>query len=289
MKRVDKIITLALKNGTTEPLQGCSKDDHISTSLNKSEVSSELNQDQIRAAEGLESLITLSDLGLSHDDRNDMTTPLDTCGGQNKNSHVAAMFLCISKLIPDMRIDHKFLIPGHTHMECDSVHAQIERKKKKTDMSIHLPRDWYNLVRLTSSNITVIIMRNDMFLDFASLYKSPMQLRKVDPSGEKFIWHDVKWFRYSGENESGTIQFKTNIDSPVFKNISFSRRGKANEPFNPQKCYDNPLPISQEKKNKDLLGILHLIDNDCHNFYKKLETNSSTRYVDTDLEEFNDV
>ncbi|CAG4945671.1 unnamed protein product [Parnassius apollo] len=57
-------------------LQGCSRDDHISTSLNTSEVSSELNQDQIRATEGLEDLNTLSDLGLSHDDRNDMTTPL---------------------------------------------------------------------------------------------------------------------------------------------------------------------------------------------------------------------
>ncbi|CAG4977286.1 unnamed protein product [Parnassius apollo] len=60
--------------------------------------------------------------------------------------------------------------------------------------------------------------------------RGPLQLRKVDSSGEKFIWHDVKWFRYSGENESGTIQFNTSIDSPEFENISFSRRGKANEP-----------------------------------------------------------
>jgi hypothetical protein len=26
-------------------------------------------------------------------------------------------------------IDHKFLVPGHTHMECDADHSIIERKK----------------------------------------------------------------------------------------------------------------------------------------------------------------
>ncbi|KAL4704604.1 hypothetical protein ACJJTC_002038 [Scirpophaga incertulas] len=161
----------------------------------------------------------------------------DTCGGQNKNSHVAAMFLCISKMIPDMIIDHKFLNPGHTHMECDSIHAQIERKKKRTDMSIQY-------------------MCQE--IDFASLFKSQLQLRKFDSTGEKFIWHNVKWFRYNGENELGV------------------------------KCYDRPLPISQEKK-KDLLSILHLIDSDCHDFYKNLDTNSNTRDVDPDLEEFNDL
>ncbi|CAG4977317.1 unnamed protein product [Parnassius apollo] len=113
-------------------------------------------------------------------------------------------------------------------IQADSAYAI--KKERQGGMYRCEKGDWYNLVRLTSSNIIVIIMRNDMFLDFASLYKGPLQLRKVDSSGEKFIWHDVKWFRYSGENESGTIQFKTSIDSPEFENISFSRRGKANEP-----------------------------------------------------------
>jgi hypothetical protein len=29
-------------------------------------------------------------------------------------------------------IEHKFLDPGHTHMECDADHGKIEKKQKKT-------------------------------------------------------------------------------------------------------------------------------------------------------------
>lgn len=212
----------------------------------------------------------------------------DTCGGQNKNSHVVAMFLCLTKLRPDLKIEHKFLVPGHTHMECDTVHAQIERKKKNTGMSIHLPRDWYNLVRSTNKNMNVIVMSNNMFLNFAQLYKGPFQLRKVDSSGEKFVWHDVKWFYFSGQYETGTVKFKTQLsESDAFKDISFCRRGKANEDLQPQKCYGGPVPISEEKK-KDLLTILHLIENDCHDFYKSLPTTLQNTINDPDLEDFND-
>lgn len=56
----------------------------------------------------------------------------NTCGGQNSNSHFAAM--CISVLqhsVTLQQIDHKFLLPGHTHMKCDSDHSLIEKMKKK--------------------------------------------------------------------------------------------------------------------------------------------------------------
>lgn len=54
----------------------------------------------------------------------------DTCGGQNKNSILAAMFVYTLRHHPILEsVDHKFLIPGHKHMECDNDHALIEKKK----------------------------------------------------------------------------------------------------------------------------------------------------------------
>ncbi|CAG9837524.1 unnamed protein product [Diabrotica balteata] len=41
----------------------------------------------------------------------------------------------------------KLKLPGHTHMECDVDHATIKIFKKKCLFTIHVPRDWYNLVR----------------------------------------------------------------------------------------------------------------------------------------------
>lgn len=56
----------------------------------------------------------------------------DTSGGQNKNTHLVAMFMSILKNHPTLQtIHHKFLLAGHTRMECDSDHALIEKNKKK--------------------------------------------------------------------------------------------------------------------------------------------------------------
>ena len=56
----------------------------------------------------------------------------DACAGQNRNSHMAAMFMhALSKFPNILTIDHKFLISGHSHMEWDSDHSVIERLKKR--------------------------------------------------------------------------------------------------------------------------------------------------------------
>lgn len=56
----------------------------------------------------------------------------DNCAGQNKNSFLPAMFMIFLENNEHITtINHKFLTPGHTHMECDSEHSVIERKKEK--------------------------------------------------------------------------------------------------------------------------------------------------------------
>lgn len=38
-------------------------------------------------------------------------------------------------------VDHKFMIPGHNRMECDSDHAQIKKFKKRYDTPTSHPHD----------------------------------------------------------------------------------------------------------------------------------------------------
>lgn len=58
----------------------------------------------------------------------------DTCGSQSKNSHVASMFTYLLQVKPTItEIHHKFLVPGLTHMECDTDHSVIERRKNKSE------------------------------------------------------------------------------------------------------------------------------------------------------------
>lgn len=66
----------------------------------------------------------------------EVTLYSDTCAGQNKNSFLPAMYMMVLKNNPNLRyINHKFLIPGHTHMECDSDHSIIEKKKETIPLS----------------------------------------------------------------------------------------------------------------------------------------------------------
>ncbi|XP_050516967.1 uncharacterized protein LOC126891731 [Diabrotica virgifera virgifera] len=76
----------------------------------------------------------------------------DTCGGQNKNSHISSMIMSILQRsdVNVQVVDHKFMVPGHTHMEVDVAHSMIEKKKKRSNIAIFLPHDWYQLVRSTS-------------------------------------------------------------------------------------------------------------------------------------------
>ena len=77
-----------------------------------------------------------------------LTMYSDSCGGQNRNSYIAVMCMTALQNSPNLEtIDHKFLIPGHTHMESDVDHSVIEKKKKKYNGEIHHPHDWVQLIR----------------------------------------------------------------------------------------------------------------------------------------------
>ncbi|CAH2088522.1 unnamed protein product [Euphydryas editha] len=103
----------------------------------------------------------------------------DTCGGQNRNSHVSSMLTwALQKLDKDV-IDHKFMVPGPTTWN----HSITKKKKKKTDLKIYHPHDWIQLIRPSSQKFEVVEMRSSDFLDFSSLFKDALVLRYKDVDG----------------------------------------------------------------------------------------------------------
>ncbi|KAF2888844.1 hypothetical protein ILUMI_17329, partial [Ignelater luminosus] len=61
----------------------------------------------------------------------------------DKNSHICLMLSLVMLRSSNLEvIDHKFLISGHTHMECDSDDSIIEKKKKQHQTPIGHPRNW---------------------------------------------------------------------------------------------------------------------------------------------------
>ena len=104
----------------------------------------------------------------------------DACGGQNRNSHVSAMFLTALQDKKSLdQADRKFMTSGHSHMECDVDHGLIE-KLNKTEISISVPHDWFQLVRTVgkTKKFSVIELKYADFHDFSSLLSTALVLRK---------------------------------------------------------------------------------------------------------------
>ena len=52
----------------------------------------------------------------------------DSCGGQNKNSMIVSLWLYLILIGQFDRIEHKFLLPGHTYLPVDSDFGVIEKR-----------------------------------------------------------------------------------------------------------------------------------------------------------------
>ena len=172
-----------------------------------------------------------------------------------------------------LTIDHKFLLHGHTHMECDTDHSHIEKKKKKFQGPIEHPHDWAILIRQTGKKNPFLVteMESEDFKSFSYLLKGPLQLRKINYSGEKLNCRELKWLHYEKTNPF-TLFYKTSLDkSADFQETSFARWGTAGLTLRPPLSYHGPQPISIEKK-RDLMTLLPLISGTFHDFYNNLHT-----------------
>jgi len=197
----------------------------------------------------------------------------DSCCGKNKNRAMIAMLYNMKfEYIEEVKIT--FLLPGHTYMPVDSVHATIERFTRNKTM--WAPSEWSPLIRNSRINPSPIEVRNVQYSDFkdwktlAKQYfalnlkttdKELIQITKV----KSFIFnkplngdHNVKvFFTYCADEEPKTLKVKK-------KNIG----------INPIQLYGESLQISKEKLT-DLLKLCTdgIIPHNFHEEYLRMQSN----------------
>lgn len=132
----------------------------------------------------------------------------DGCTYQNRNTVLANALLNFSTKY-NVLITQKFLEPGHTQMECDSVHSAIERKTKNKE--IYLPSDYVKLTREARKKnpYETICVNFDLIKDYADtkthVYKS---VRPGKKAGDPQVV-DIRQIMYEPEN---IIKVKLNHD-----------------------------------------------------------------------------
>lgn len=209
----------------------------------------------------------------------------DSCTGQNRNIYVATMYLhFLAEDLnekPNMRlkvINQKYLQPGHTHMEADTIHATIEKEKKRTALKIDLPRDWANLIRSIGRRhpIKVIEMEQKQFISFKTLISQKYVHRKENINKEKVSWLRIKWLQFRKENPDKVFYKYSFDENEEFKIIDFSRkkgrRSNVNLPLTPLYSRQLALPAN---KLADLQSLLPYIHESSHHYYQTLTGNDT--------------
>jgi len=112
----------------------------------------------------------------------------DSCSGQNRNQFVAAVLLYATQILPIHIIDQKYLIPGHTQMQCDSMHAAIEHEKRYR--SVNSVEEWKEIMQSARRNNPYKVKQfkyND-FHNLKQLAADSITNRRLSSNGENVQW-----------------------------------------------------------------------------------------------------
>ncbi|XP_050497716.1 uncharacterized protein LOC126878867 [Diabrotica virgifera virgifera] len=198
----------------------------------------------------------------------------DQCGGQNKNIKLTAImdYVVNSNEFHVKKIDHKFLIPGHTYLPCDQDFGLIE-KAKKYYKKIYLPADWSEVVKNACKKRPFIVnmMSSKMFFSSKQLLKQ-ITNRKKTQDGEKVVWRTMVHIQIKKDSNL-KILYKTSFnENSQFHEVDLKKRGPLNLYSSPLSLlYPNGRTVDQ-KKIKDIEDLMVFIPPIAQEFYKNLNT-----------------
>ena len=184
----------------------------------------------------------------------------DGCGYQNRNATLSNAYLHLAKCF-NITIFQKYLVAGHTQMECDSIHSTIERKIR--GQAMYSPREYVivmQISRKTPSPYNVTELLYDFWEDgFSDLYVT--SIRPGKKAGDPTV-HDLRVLQYTQEG----IQFCTDFDNPL---QPLPQRIKGAGPLKLKQSFTAKIPLTKRKYD-DLQSLKEVIPKDCHQFYNSL-------------------
>lgn len=201
----------------------------------------------------------------------------DSCSGQNKNRQIVSMlYYALQRCCNLKTITLTFLLPGHTMMPVDSVHACIENELK--NKTVWAPSEWATIITNSRSKprpYEVDVIKYQDFYDWTdvktNLWPAPVTKKKKgdgDVATENVKIKQSRRVEMTKDSDSihfyyGLHDDVTKKTIKVVKNPRHKRKTRSQskdedvedvEVVSPKPCYSAPLPISKAK-HRDLLDL----------------------------------
>ncbi|CAG4946951.1 unnamed protein product [Parnassius apollo] len=176
--------------------------------------------------------------------QNEVALYCDSCAGQNKNKARIVMLYYFMQYHASFveRLTINFLIPGHTMMPVDSVHATIEGFIQKR--TIYAPSEWQTLIgnaRTNPKKYETILLKNNEIKDWNS-YATAFLPNKIKIQTSKL--------RNARFEKGDKFYLKYDYDGPEQAiDVSLILRSRQNQQAirEPKTAYTEKLPISKAK------------------------------------------
>ena len=222
----------------------------------------------------------------------------DSCAGQNKNKAMLT-FLASLSADPYQRVDHYYLVRGHTYLPNDRDFALIEKRKRGEFPQI--PKDYITIIEESRTVQPFIVekMTGKDIKDYKLLGDKSIRQSLATNEGEKVLMRTVMWFSYGASEEldpvTGTDQLIQHEDEvwcrythnnlEPWKKCKLFKRGIKSKELKATPKYENRICI-KAAKFKDLNNLVQrgLLSHEVGDFYKSLpnENQSNAQAVENE-------
>ncbi|CAG9772061.1 unnamed protein product [Ceutorhynchus assimilis] len=185
----------------------------------------------------------------------------DGCGYQNRNVNLSNALSALART-KDLEIYQYYLEKGHTQMECDSIHACIERKLKNRE--VYVPGCYVQIAKTAKiKNPYEVHYLPHTFFKKYSVLNSYTSIRPGNKTHDPKVT-DLRCIAYRVD---GTIEFKINYEDAW---AQLTRRRQNNQvDITVPSLYSEPLKIKPDKF-QHLQDLKMFIPEDFRPFYDSL-------------------
>lgn len=193
-----------------------------------------------------------------------LTAFSDNAGGQNKSHFIVKFWFYVIRNTNIQTVDHKFLVSGHSFMECDQNFGLIENAKKNSDREVFVPEHWETIVAKANKKFMVVRMTQEDFITLESLKRF---LKDTVPGIRKMQWLHFK------KNEPWTLFYKENLgDIAEFSTMNLKTRQAGRDVLRfPELGVNEEQPKIKYMKFKNLQDLLPFVPPVHHDFYNSLQ------------------
>lgn len=207
-------------------------------------------------------LLRVLNMGITN--KNNLIVWSDNCAAQNKNRMMVFVYCFLIACGIFETIEHKFLVSGHSFLQCDRDFALIEKRKRKVKAMV--PEDLKDII-LSSSHTGrfEVVDMCERFFNTQSSADTIINLKNVNISKVVHLKLD--------KNNPGVLFSKESFSEVApWKKTNILKKGKRPSDLNNIEllALPNENKITENKK-KHLLSMIPYLENAEHQlFYKKL-------------------